>query len=294
MIREELRVGGGITYWHRLSNANRATVSAKLKELGYSDAIPNPPTFLACLKSALEDEFSGTKTHRISIRPIENGYSVVEEPSKKLGAQVDVGSKWANVVAKATCDERGSLCMEPYDYGKFSRVQQGMNERMEYISSNDVGKILVSVVSLLDGVSHRDNGVVYWIPMRRLDEWKCVAEAIENASAGPKKTDVVTLTVTIDQELMNAVASSLTDEVMAELAKINDDITEGSLKEDACLNRLAKSKALMEKIVRYEHDMEIQMNDLHKAVKESQKAVAWATMQVSSSDLVHSICLPYA
>ena len=131
--------------------------------------------------------------------------------------------------------------------------------------------------------------MVYWLPVRKLDEWEAIADVIEQAPKrdGDKDEAMVhTLSVCANQKLLRAVCAGLTEEVSSELAAIEADLTEGSLKEEACLNRLVKASQLQQKVRRYEADMDTQLTALTAAIEKTSQAVAWTTMQVSNSAIV--------
>jgi hypothetical protein len=100
------------------------------------------------------------------------------------------------------------------------------------------------------------------------------------------ETMVHTMSVNASQKMLRAVCAGLTEEVSSELAAIEADLAEGSLKEEACLNRLVKAGQLQQKVRRYEADMGTQLTALNATIEKTSQAVAWTTMQVSNSAIV--------
>lgn len=289
MVRQELSVGGAVVFW-QLATANREHIAAALAARGHKDIMPEPPTVLACLKSSLGEEFPTKTKERIAIRPVEKGYAVVEEPPKKN--ERTVGDNWGKVKATATLavpDDEYSLRLEPEDSALRQRLIDRMQAKRCWISATGVGGILVSLVAKLDGTSYRDNGVVYWMPIRRLDEWEQIADVIEQAPrpAGSKEVPMIhTLSVCANQKLLRAVCAGLHEEVTGELSSIASDIMDGDLGEEACLNRLAKADRLLEKVKRYETDMDTHLTELNESINKTQQALAWSTLQMTNSSVV--------
>lgn len=289
MTRDEMTVGSGLVFW-RLATANREYIDNALKNASMSDVMPELPTPLACLKSALSEEFPTKGKRRISIRPVDGGYAVVIEPPKDTAKTI--GDNWGEVKATAVLrdeEDENSLTLSPYDSELKARLLERMAVKRMWLTTTAVGKILVSLVGKFDGVSYRDNGVVYSIPARNIGGWEAVADMIESAprmDAKEEPTMVHTLSVTANEKMLRAVCAGLAEEVNGELAAIEADIAEGSLKEEACLNRLVKAGQLQQKVRRYESDMGTQLTALHDAIQKTSQAVAWTTMQVTNSSIV--------
>lgn len=289
MTKQELSVGGAVVFW-QLATANRDYVSNALSGRGYADLMPEPPTPLACLKSALSEAFPTKSKERVAIRPVEGGYAVVVEPPKDTDRRV--GDNWGEVKATAVLtdeEDEYTLTLNPYNPELRESLFEAMRTKRRWLTPTAVGKIMVSLVEKLDGTSYRDNGVVYWMPGRSLNSLEQIADEIELAPKrdGDKDEAMVhILSVCANQRLLKAVCAGLTEEVSSELAAIEADLAEGSLKEEACLNRLVKAGQLQQKVRRYEADMGTQLTALNAAIEKTSQAVAWTTMQVSNSAIV--------
>lgn len=292
MTDENLKVGTGLVFW-KLATSNREYISDALDYAGHKDLMPEPPTVLACLKSALGEEFPSKAKEKTAIRPsgTGNGYAVVTDPPKDANRRV--GDDWGTVKAIAELtnpDDESSLTLNPYDYDLRQRLIEAMRVKRKWLTSGAVGKILAGLILKMDGVAYeKDGDHVYAVPVRRLEEWRPIANVIRMAPAMPDDKAVAaitTLSVVADAEMLRAVCAGLTEEVSSELAAIEADLAEGSLKEEACLNRLVKAGQLQQKVRRYEADMGTQLTALNAAIEKTSQAVAWTTMQVSNSAIV--------
>jgi len=292
MAEESLKVGTVLTFWET-ATASREYMGNTLAAHDRYDLMPEPPTVLACLKSALGEEFPSKAKEKTAIRPSGSGkgYAVVTDPPKD--SERRVGDDWGTVKAIAELsdlEDECSLTLNPYDYELRQRLMEAIRVKRQWLTSGAVGKILAELIQKLDGVAYKKNGdLVYNLPVRNLDQWKPIAKAICLAPAmrGDKEqTEITTLSVLADEEMLRAVEAGITTEITRELESIESDIAQGSLKEEACLNRLAKAGELQRKVMRYEADIGKTLAALNAAVEKTTRAVAWTTLQVSNSAVV--------
>lgn len=293
MQETTVKVGAGSVMWEKAS-ASRERMEAILDSAGHGKLLPPPPTVMACLKSALVEQFPSKKAERITIRPVEDGYAVVAEPPKDSSRHV--GDDWGTVKATATLgneDDEDTLSVSPHDYELRQRLLDTMRTKQGWLTDTEVGGILAELVKVFDGVAKRgpayrvNDG--YWMSLSNFEQWKAIANAIEGIPKRPgdKATTVILAELVVgDHNMLKSVTHAITAEVTAELATIEADIATGSLKEEACLNRLVKAGQLQQKVRRYEADMGTQLDALNAAIEKTSQAVAWTTLQVSNSAIV--------
>ncbi len=287
MRTQNLSIGGAVCFWSLAKSTDRDIVFRGLTSQGLEEHMPEVRTRMACLRASLDEVYQPTeKGERYIIRPIKGGFAVVCELPDKAQA----GNDWGTVVATATLDDLGFVTLDPCDYDKHEAILTGMRGAAGWITATSAAQSLIGIIESLGGLTVRRAGGTYWLNEDKLDRWTKVAELFEGASARTDKdgkdampSEISTLSVVANEEMVRAIGGSLDREITAAVETIEQELSSGELKSDACERRLLKAGKLMEKVRAYEESFGITLNALHAMLDRTANAAALATLQASAS-----------
>jgi hypothetical protein len=277
-----IRCDGAIVMWSLSEFSYLQLIHDGLQGLGYDKKyLPNPRTFGACLKDALHDVCGSSTT---LIRPLKTddgteGFVVVEEQRYNDRNYYNTG-----LTAKVTQETPPRILLSPFD-DKAQKITDGFNKQLGLIRPAQITSCLTAIVGSLGGTPLRPNGCVYWLPQYSLEAWLSVKDVIESA-AHVGKNGVYIVRHELDHDAIQCVQDAIVTEIEGAVKRIGKEIMEDELGERALENRRAEAMQLREKIGQFESILSIGLGQLHKAVDNTEVAIAQATLLASTSKQV--------
>lgn len=250
---------GGVVYWST-STTKREDLKRWLDHLGMGEMMPAERTDAAALKAALasycvERKKNDKENNQIVELAVQahkdqgkHGYDVatvrrgVERNSttQQFGAKVTAG---VVEITHGYCDDSRAL-------------QRSYQHFKTELSGSAVSGFLVKAVGMLNGVTLRANGGVYWMPAASIEKWEMIAKAVETAGGYNDEKRLVNqcylLRTPMDAQTFRAVRDAISAEIMAESQAIADEITGGQIGEEALENRKEKLAGLVDRVEAYE------------------------------------------
>lgn len=300
---KEIKAEGGVFYWSLGNDSHYEILESGLRAIGLTHLIPERNTLSAALKSALTKFCCSSKT---SITSVGNGYQVTELVQSEMNETRYVDHKPAFVVfpppnggshlilkdpntgnqvseeslKKITdltfIDKSNKKDMVPPEHATLHAVLcREYSRQLRVVPASKVARVLVGVVRSSLGVSLRDTGGIYWVSNDHLNLWNQVRIVIESASESNK---VYALHTIIDESLCSAVCDALTNNVMAELTKIEKEIEGGFKQERALKARQQRASELRDKVKEYSSILGVAMNALEERVEKTDTLAAFATL----------------
>ena len=284
MSSDRIPVGGSVIWWRLAKSTSLEALSDGFRRLGLEDYIPEPRTAMSCLRAALSDryEVEDKKTERLVVRSVPKGFVVVKERPKE---DKSAGDDWGEVVARVVLSEdEKDVLLDPFDYDIRQQIIAAMTEAKKWLSSGAVGGALVKIIEVW-GLSLRPNGGVYWLPKDMVSCWDAVSGVVVNASARKDKEGedvepnrVFKLNVEADTDMVEAIGDILTNEVEAELSRMERELSVGDLGTRAIETREARSQHLLDKVYKYEQAFQKKLEGLQERFVRAEQAAAMAKL----------------
>ncbi len=268
-----LNVEGGIVTW-RVTPSKLQALEDRLKAIGYPELVPEPRTAKSALKAALKGA-GGSDT---LVRPLkqECGFTLVSE------RRGETANSYSNEYAVMFDEGTNTLTVDPHDQGMYEEILDAFAEQMQIVSAAATGKVLVGAINILNGISMRDTGGVYWIPESKVDAWERIAEAVEDASVSQDKTSVYLLRTVADESAMRAVRDGINQEIVTEVERITADIDSGELGKRALAKREELAVQLGDRLAEYETILGETLGVVREQLEECRARAAEAALMAAS------------
>ena len=284
MSGDRMPVGGSVIWWRLAKSTSLEAVTDGFKWLGLEKYVPEARTAMSCLRAGLEDRYQvdDKKTERLVIRSMPKGFVVVKEQPKD---DKRAGDDWGEVVATVKLsDDEKDVEVDPWDRTIHDEIVAAMQEAGEWLTSGAIGGALVKIIEVW-GLSLRPNGGVYWLPKDMVSCWDAVATVIVKASAAKDKhgkdvdpNRVIKLNVEADTDMVEAIGDILTNEVEAELSRMEDELNSGSLGTRGIETREARAQHLLDKVAKYEESFATKLAGLQERFARAEQTAAMAKL----------------
>lgn len=274
-----LAQGGGTCFWSISCSVNRARLEEELRPLNLARFTPNERTHSAALKAAIETSYaSGPDTKVIPRKKqSENGFELLEIDRREEGNKYQP-------VASARVSEGGIVHVTSgADRMDDEKLQLEFNLAKSTIAGSAVGHSLCEILDEMRATRLRPSGGVYFIPPSQVDKWLQVRTAIERSAEEAGKCQLFFMQAQMDDETLKAICFSIREEILAEAAAINAELSGGELGDKAVENRKLKANRLTGKVKLYATIVGESLKDLEKALEDCVSNEAVATMQMMPS-----------
>lgn len=279
MHQHGIGIGGGVIFWKIAAETSKETVQDGLRDLGLAPMCPVERTKAACVKTALGEIFKpDDKEHRYAVRSNKGGFVVASERHKEEGLYK--GDQWAEVVARVELDENDNVTLYPYDADRLDELHKLVRKQASTYSASAISTCLVELIEFLGGVALRKGGGVYWLNDAQLATWEQIAQVFEQAG----ENMIHVMRVVADDQMVRAVADSLTEEVTAAVAKLSEDLD--SLTEAQAIRRISEASQMLKKVRNYEAAFQSPLDHLTKAIETLGGQIAIATLTAAAGESV--------
>lgn len=280
--RTQLLIGGGVIFWRLASKFDHNLLANKLKDLGLQKYCPEVRTHESALREALKEnmhDLDGNMVRGLK-NPKTDGYVVVLEEVGEI-------ANTYQPLFTAKVDEHGSITVNPHSQNMLGELYVSFNKHKGTVPSSKVAKSLVDILEHLGATSLRDGGGFYWLHEDRLDEWRSIAEAVEQCVAenldedGKQKTECAIYM--IRTQIDNLSARALKDAIVAEVKKRSDEIKEQAnrpgLKSKAFVARQKEAQALHDRVKYFEDLLGEGLRELHDVADVCENEVVESALQ---------------
>lgn len=280
---------GIVCFWDA-KPTNHAFLKGAMDAVGVGDYCPPPYSVGESLKRAMADYgrshrkslldgFENRTNTTLEVKRHENanedGYEMVAvEHGKDRNIYSPVFAAKVEINGTETVDITSgwSTVTDRYE------MQASYEANRRTCSASSVGQMLVKMVSLLNGTCVREIGGVYYLPNGAAEAWQELCNAVES----PNGTQITWHEIRLNESSMRSIASAITKEIMADAAKLMDEVQSGELGKRAIENRQGLLGKLRRKAKEYEGILDSPLQDVRKALQEAETAAAMANMLAAS------------
>jgi hypothetical protein len=250
VVERPVEEAGAMVFWRLSGSLDLAKLKAAWATEGLEEKLlPDPPSEQVALKRAIRDF---AESRRL-VRPLEHraGWSIVVETAKGDALEYSQAlTVKLNGAGQPVCD--------PAEHPAAGAIEAAYTHNLDNVSQGDVSGWLCRLMDRVDAVSLRDTGGVYFVPRHCLDRWRAMVRAIRSASAHA----VFGVPAMPADETVAAVLDAITNEAMADVTALADQLAKGELGERAMESRLTKTNSIELKLGRYEALLGTKLEDV--------------------------------
>jgi hypothetical protein len=265
---------GAVVFWSA-GPTSRDLLNARLTNLGLEKFTPNPTTDEAALKAALKDYAQSKAT---TLKPHGRDKIVEKHRRRDDGFDVvDVERKGKDESNDYTVDfaarvEQGRV-MVSRGYANAYELQEQFEAHKAELTGAQGSGALVKLMAHLGGTCLKDEGGVYWLPGKAIEQWDQVIAAFEGTGANTK---VYRMGVEMDAQTVRAVKDAIVKEITTAAGAIIDEIKANDFRESALERRRQTALALRERVREYEAILGQALSHLHVVLDVAEQAAAGA------------------
>ena len=237
MSNNHIDVGGAVV-WSTGGRTLRTTLQPMLSDLGYGWLTPNHRTPEALLKFVLEANYP-----RDLVRPTLDGVEVVREG---VGTS-EHGNQYHRVLSAAIRPDGRIECW-PNDWELATELESQYQDEYGWLTGSQMSAAFVKVIAHMGGISLRDRGAVYFIPVDKLEEFGKIRDVFRQAG----HTQVAEAEVRVTSESVTAVRDALERQVLAEVTAITEDLGDPDMGDRALSNRMERITAMRKQLALYQ------------------------------------------
>jgi hypothetical protein len=263
----QIQVEAALVSWDP-SDCDLDAVRAAFTAAGFEDLCPKGRTEYEALKEAMatlkakDQKIERHKAHEkngCEIMQVERD-TEVNEYARRRGARVVDGQ---------------IVCDPPLEFAEQYTVQQQYEKSLAEVPSRELSNALVAVVlNKLNGQRLRERGALYFIPQESIPKWYLLSDLLD-VGAGVKLFAAET---NINERTAEWVTASLTKQILAECAKIQEEVASLSTP-DAIELRKTRAMEMELKVARYKNILGKGLEDLERATQDAQTAALIAAMK---------------
>jgi hypothetical protein len=280
--KTQLLIGGGVIFWRLAAKFSYQQLKDNLTKFGLEKYAPEVRTNESALRESLKEVTSDLEGMIRALKnPKTDGYAVVQE---------DVGEE-ANSYYQlytAKVDEHGAITVQPHNQNTLGELYVAFGKHKGTVTNLNVAKSLVSILEHLGATALRDGGGFYWLHDDKLDQWREIAQAIEDATdqaveEGSTKQKAESAIYLIRTQIDNLSARALKDAIIAEVRKRSEEIKEHAnrpgLKQKAFASRQREAQALHDRVKYFEDLLGEGLAELHEVADVCENEVVEAAVQ---------------
>ena len=266
-VNEQIPSAGKIIWWRLSGTLDVNEIEHAWKAAGLDPKLlldsPAPTTALRRAANEL------AKVRRL-VRPLEGkkGYGIVDEHAKRDELN------WT-VECRVKLNAVGQVVIEPKEHPLGPVVKEAYYRHLAECEPADVGSWLVRLVAKVDGIPLRDTGGVYFVPSDQVAQWEKMAAVIREVS------DHVVLGVPAlrSDQAVDAILDALEVEAAEEARRMEVELAEGKIGEEARKNRVWHCEAVEAKVARYEELLGKNLTKITSRLQDLRANLCVATLQ---------------
>ena len=267
-MTSHLKIGGCVVFWKIGEFTRRSVLVDALSNEGMDASVPEPRTGAACLRDALGDTFPKKQSYKIFPKKVKDAFEVV---SVKYN---DTDDNSYETVLNVSIDKDDCITVRPYSFTIKGHIEDNFRKQLGRLRTANVGQMLVSHCNALNGTCLRPAGGLYWLPPSAMRSMKLMADAVSAAANVQGGNTVYFLTHEMNEDAVRAIRDAISDEVLAESARIHDEIVSGELGGRALKARASQAEALRVKIKSYDSILDCGLSYLKASVDKAEAAIA--------------------
>lgn len=281
-LGSSLQAGGCVVFWKSAAKSSKDVIDSGLQRLGLEKHQPDERKAPALLHAALGDVLSDVTA---VIRPLKKraGWQIfLEEKGEKQNVLHDHGCAYVN-----GSDSWSGFTFEGKIGEKSEDIHRSFLEEARWVGGGTVSTILIDVLKSLGGITLRQSGSVYWLPIEHRQKWEEVCNVFELAAQHAGDTMIHNLEVRFDPSAVRAVAEGVSEEIGKEISEIYERLTtDGGLRESTSKKLHERIAFLKEKAASYEGALGQSLESIRKQVDQCMSTTAMANLLASTQQRI--------
>jgi hypothetical protein len=268
---------GLVTFW-TLNESNLTTIKSGFESLGLEKFVPEPPTPMSALKTALLDTFPGRLIRKVR----KNGFCVVAEE------QGEEENDYRPIASAIVGDDGSVSITRVDDWEQRQAIRDAYENARNVLPANNLSITLSKVATeFLGGTPLRPSGGIYWMRHKSEAIWRGVAGVVEASARKTARTKnpstVYLIRHDMDVDSVRAVRDAVVSELTTDVDRIRREIQSGELGERALHGRTREALGLCNKLKEYEQILGVGLDAMRKQIEEVETAAAEASLRASAS-----------
>lgn len=278
-LNSTLLAGGAVVYWKSASKSSKDAICSGLSALNLEQFEPEERSAPALLNAALGNVLSDMNA---VVRPMakRSGWHVFLEEKSETGNTL-------HEHGKAFTHGGDSFSAFSFD-GKLADsvgdIKREFVSEAQWVSGTTVSKCLTDILRYLGGISLRQSGAVYWIPLDAKPVWEDVVKVFEGASQHAGDTMIHSLEVKFDPSAVRAVSEGVSEEIGTEIKEIHERLLADGLRNDTAEKLKKRLDFLLDKAKQYEQAIGGSLDAIRKAYDDALGTNALANLLRDSAN----------
>lgn len=271
-------VSGIVTFWN-VALTDRAKLESEVTAIGLGHLLPQERTPKSILRAALSAHYSDRR--EVLVRPMarDDAFAVVREDREENANDYET-------LYTVAVDDNGqvyqpTMSPNPLAPHELDRILERFTDEARYITGRSITWMLVQAVSVMNGITLKPSGGVYWLPRDKADTWSQLALAVERSVAAGTSS-VYIMQTSSDQNALRAIRDNFIEAVRNELEDIEGDVEDGDLGYRGLSNRADQAKEIRQRLHEYEAIIDEMLPDLRSQIDETERVACEAVMQAAA------------
>ena len=266
---------GQIVYWSLSGNVSIEALQRGLDNAGSLALLPEEPSPKVAIHRAMDAVAVAHKADTQSRRRGE--WVIVGGATEEIDG--DGKSLVYPILAEAHVEGQDAI-VNSSDSAYYHEIHQAYREAQHSLAPSDIGAWLCTKVVGLGGIALRASGGFYFIPKDAISKWEKVARALKEVSAHRLQSIPAMRT----EDAVDAILTALTRDTEDACQAISDSIREGKLGARALETKETDTKALLDRIGKYETLLGVKLEALREGMEATKVAIVTAKLAQAAVD----------
>lgn len=264
---ETVKINGAIVLWSLASHTNRENLETRLNDAGFTVRLPQRRS-QSVLREALQEVFPGTLVRETKTR---GELEVLEEQKGSNGRNHYIHLR------SALIDGNNQVQSDITSRHMLRRLQEKIAWFNNQLTSYEVSRAIVSVISSLGGTPLRDGGAVYWLDSTQLPQWTTLKQIVES-TASRGTSCLYSVLTRGDEDTIRCISDAVTKDIESVADMIEVDLLDEEVSETIVRNRKKTLDALRSKMQAYEQSLDTSLTRVQEVLNHVSTTAAAAEL----------------
>ena len=229
---------GSLVWWELSGDVDAQKLRAAWQAAGLdADLVPDDPAPKTALKRAVDTLAEKRKL----VRPVQNGYSLVEE--SEVGERLEYSQS-----VTATLDSVGMLKVEPAEGTLADLIRASYQAHLEQLVPSDISGLLVHLCDSLLAVALRARGGFYFLPPESVGKFQAAVCVLRSVSSHL----CYEIPALKTESAVQAILAAVEREASAEIEEFEAVLTNTEAGPRALKTKVRQCSGVAEKVASYE------------------------------------------
>jgi len=247
------QIAGKVVWWELSGPVSKTEWDAQLRPVfgdGYESPTPRA-------RKRLERALNAVAPREGLVRPAaKGGFVLVLEGEDAKGENEYIND--LRVWTEKTPDGADQLRTDDYEHPLWAGVREGWEKSFDVLATPDVSVLLTGFAAECSAVPLRTTGGMYFIPASKLAVWEAMAQRVREVSSH----SFIDLPCHNDSTAIESALKAIRLEAEEALEKIEKKLDSGAMNRRGYKGREKDLEDLGQKLLRYERDLGVTLDDL--------------------------------